>query len=292
MVGKNQAESRVSGGHPPSTGPAQIVAVVNQKGGVGKTTTAINLASTLALEGRRVLLLDLDPQGNASSGLGIRVDSGEQSIYSALIGLKDLDEIVVATGVENLVLGPSNLDLAGAELEMVSMLNRERQLDRALSSLDESFDIILIDCAPSLGLLTINALVAARHLLIPVQCEYYALEGLSRLMESIERVRSNFNELEILGVLLTMFDTRTKLSADVAAQIRTYFGDKVFRTVIPRSIRLSEAPSYGEPIELYDRMSAGAVAYRFLAQEFLQRCLPARLGTANSTTLLSGANQP
>jgi len=292
MASETEADNRASGGHSTSTDPVQVVAVVNQKGGVGKTTTAINLATALAREGCRVLLLDLDPQGNASSGLGIRVDTGEQSIYSALIGLKGLDEIMVSTRIDNLVLVPSNLDLAGAELEMVSMLNRERQLDRAVSSLDESFDTVLIDCAPSLGLLTINALVAARHLLIPVQCEFYALEGLSRLMESIERVRSNFNELEILGILLTMFDTRTKLSADVAAQIRAYFGDKVFRTVIPRSVRLSEAPSYGEPIELYDRMSAGAVAYRFLAQEFLQRCPPTRLGPSKSSPLLSGANPP
>lgn len=248
------------------------MAIANQKGGVGKTTTAINLGATLASEGYRVLLVDLDPQGNASTGLGVRRADGGWSIYNVLIGHSTLDEIVVPTGLNNLVLAPSSIDLAGAELEMVSMLSREQRLATALAPVAEDYDTILVDCAPSLGLLTINALAAAHELLIPVQCEFYALEGLGQLMDSIDMVRESLNGgLHIGGVLLTMFDARTKLSTDVATQIRSYFGERVFRTVIPRSIRLSEAPSYGEPIELYDRMSPGAVAYRYVAIEFLQR---------------------
>ncbi len=251
------------------------MAIANQKGGVGKTTTAINLGATLASEGHRVLLVDLDPQGNASTGLGVRIVDGGRSIYNVLIGHSALDEIVVPTGLSNLVLAPSSIDLAGAELEMVSMLSREQRLAAAIAPVAEDYDTILVDCAPSLGLLTINALAAADELLIPVQCEFYALEGLGQLMDSIDLVRESLNSgLHIGGVLLTMFDTRTKLSTDVATQIRNYFGERVFRTVIPRSIRLSEAPSYGEPIELYDRMSPGAVAYRYVAIEFLQRHRP------------------
>ena len=249
-----------------------VVAIANQKGGVGKTTTAINLGATLALEGHRVLLLDLDPQGNATTGVGVRVAGDGRSIYSVLIGHSALREVVVPTAVENLVLAPSSIDLAGAELEMVSMLSRERRLAAAIEPVAGDYDTILVDCAPSLGLLTINALAAAHELLIPVQCEFYALEGLGQLMDSIDLVRESLNTgLHIGGVLLTMFDARTKLSTDVAIQIRNYFGEQVFRTVIPRSIRLSEAPSYGEPIELYDRMSPGAVAYRYVAIEFLKR---------------------
>ena len=248
------------------------MAIANQKGGVGKTTTAINLGAALALEGCRVLVLDLDPQGNATTGLGVRTAEGGDSIYGVLIGRSSLAEIVVPTAVDNLDLAPSSIDLAGAELEMVSMLSRERRLASAIAPAAKGYDLILVDCAPSLSLLTINALVAAHELLIPVQCEYYALEGLGQLMDTIELVRSSLNEwLHIGSVLLTMFDARTKLSTDVAGQIRTHFGGRVFRTVIPRSVRLAEAPSYGEPIEVYDRMSAGAVAYRHVAAEFLRR---------------------
>jgi len=249
-----------------------VVAIANQKGGVGKTTTAINLGASLALEGHSVLLVDLDPQGNASTGLGARTSDGGRSVYSVLIGHSALDEVVVPTSVDNLALAPASIDLAGAELEMVSMLSREQRLAAAIAPVAGEYDTILVDCAPSLGLLTINALAAAHELLIPVQCEFYALEGLGQLMDSIDLVRDSLNtDLYIGNVLLTMFDARTKLSTDVAAQIRDYFGERVFRTVIPRSIRLSEAPSYGEPIELYDRMSPGAVAYRYVAMEFLQR---------------------
>ncbi len=257
---------------PEAARPGLVVAIANQKGGVGKTTTAINLGASLALEGHRVLLLDLDPQGNASTGLGVRIADGGRSIYSVLIGHSALEEVVVPTAVDNLALAPSSIDLAGAELEMVSMMSREQRLAAAIAPVAGDYDTILVDCAPSLGLLTINALAAANELLIPVQCEFYALEGLGQLMDSIDLVRDSLNPaLHIGSVLLTMFDTRTRLSTDVAVQIRDYFGERVFRTVIPRSIRLSEAPSYGEPIELYDRMSPGAVAYRYVAREFLQR---------------------
>lgn len=260
---------------PGSSRQIRIVAIANQKGGVGKTTTAINLGAALAMVGRQVLIVDLDPQGNATTGLGVRAADGSDSIYGVLIGRTSLAEIVAPTVVDNLFLAPSSIDLAGAELEMVSMLSRERRLASALAPVARGYDAILVDCAPSLSLLTINALVAAQELLIPVQCEYYALEGLGQLMDSIELIRSSINDdLYIGGVLLTMFDGRTKLSADVAGQIRSYFGERVYRTVIPRSVRLAEAPSYGEPIEVYDRMSAGAVAYRHVATEFLKRHKP------------------
>ena len=251
---------------------AVVVAIANQKGGVGKTTSAINLGTALAVEGQRVLLVDLDPQGNAGAGLGVAVFDVEKSIYDVVVGGLPLLEAVRSTGIDNLLVVPSNIDLAGAELELVAMLSRELRLAEALDEALLEFDVILIDCPPSLGLLTVNALAAADELLIPVQCEYYALEGLKQLMQNIELIRKSLNKrLHIGGVLLTMFDGRTKLSADVAAQIRAHFGEVAYRTVIPRSVRLSEAPSYGEPIELYDRMSPGATAYRYAAKEFRRR---------------------
>jgi chromosome partitioning protein len=247
-----------------------IVALANQKGGVGKSTTAINLAASLALHGHRVLLIDLDPQGNASSGLGIERGRIEVSIYDVLLKESELEDAVEPTSVRNLFVVPATIDLAGAEIELVSVMSRETRLKNAIA--DAEYEFVFIDCPPSLGLLTVNALTAADEVVIPIQCEYYALEGLSQLLRNIQLVTSNLNpSLKVGGVVLTMYDGRTKLSRDVAEQVRDYFGDTAYRTVIPRSVRLSEAPSYGEPIEAFDPMSRGAIAYRQLGREFVER---------------------
>lgn len=249
-----------------------VVALANQKGGVGKSTTAINLAASLAFRDQRILLIDLDPQGNASSGLGIERDDVEVSVYEVILKEAAVEDAIEPTSVRNLYLLPATIDLAGAEIELVSVLSRETRLRAAIAESDEQFDVILIDCPPSLGLLTVNALAAAEEVMIPIQCEYYALEGLSQLLRNVELVTSNLNpELKVGGVVLTMYDGRTKLSKDVASQVREYFGDVAYKTVIPRSVRLSEAPSHGEPIEAFDPMSRGAIAYRHLGQEFLAR---------------------
>ncbi len=249
-----------------------VVALANQKGGVGKSTTAINLAASLAFQDQRVLLIDLDPQGNASSGLGIDRASIDISIYDVLLKESPLEDAVEPTSVLNLFVVPATIDLAGAEIELVSMFSRETRLKSAIEEVASDYDVVLIDCPPSLGLLTVNALTAADEVMIPIQCEYYALEGLSQLLRNVELVSSNLNTgLKVGGVVLTMFDGRTKLSKEVAEQVREYFGDVAYRTVIPRSVRLSEAPSYGEPIEAFDPMSRGAIAYRHLGKEFLQR---------------------
>lgn len=251
---------------------ARVIAIANQKGGVGKTTTAINLATALAAVEKRVLLLDLDPQGNASTGLGIPRASRSITSYDALIGEKPIEATIVATRVPHLSVVPASVDLSGAEIELVAAEQREYRLRDALAGRSLPYDYILIDCPPSLGLLTLNALVAADAVLVPMQCEFYALEGLSHLIRTIERVKRHLNpRLEIQGVVLTMFDKRNNLSDLVAADVRDHFGTKVYETVIPRNVRISEAPSHGKPVLLYDFRCPGAQAYVHLAGEVLRR---------------------
>jgi chromosome partitioning protein len=250
----------------------QTIACANQKGGVGKTTTVVNLGSYLALAGERVLIVDLDPQGNATSGLGLDRLSIERSIYDAVIDGANLRELTVSGPVPHLDVVPSSIALAGAEVELAPLEGRERRLDRLLADVTGGYDYILIDCPPSLGLLTVNALTAADSVLIPLQCEYYALEGLTQLLATLDLVRDHLNpDLAVKGVVLTMFDGRTKLSADVAAEVRRHLADRVFKTVIPRNVRLSEAPSHGQPISSYSPDSTGALAYAALAVELRTR---------------------
>ena len=250
----------------------RITACTNQKGGVGKTTTVINLAAFLALSGTRTLVIDLDPQGNATSGLGVDRRSVERSSYDVLVDRAPISELVMGTPVEGLDLLPSAPSLSGAEVELVGLEGRERRLTASLAELNGSYERVLIDCPPSLGLLTVNALTAADGVLIPIQTEYYALEGLSQLVNTIRRVREGLNpRLEIEGVLLTMYDARTNLSAQVASEVRRHMNGSVYDTIVPRSVRLSEAPSHGLPIALYDPASRGANAYRELAGEVAAR---------------------
>ena len=250
----------------------RVTACTNQKGGVGKTTTVINLAAFLALSGTRTLVIDLDPQGNATSGLGIDRRFVEYSAYDALVDGVPIQDLIIGTSIEGLDLVPSAPALSGAEIELVGVAARERRLTASLAGLNGRYERVLIDCPPSLGLLTVNALTAADGVLIPIQTEYYALEGLSQLVNTIRRVREGLNpRLEIDGVLLTMYDARTNLSAQVASEVRRHMNGSVFRTVVPRSVRLSEAPSHGLPIALYDPASRGADAYRELAGEVVAR---------------------
>ena len=250
----------------------QMLACANQKGGVGKTTTVVNVAAYLAGDGRRVLVVDLDPQGNATSGLGAERAAAGASVYDSLLGGVDLGSLIVPTETPGLSLVPSSIALAGAEVELAGVAQRERRLSRVIESVRSDFDDIFIDCPPSLGLLTVNALTAADAVLIPMQCEYYALEGLSQLIATIHLVRDHLNPaLAVRGVVLTMFDTRTNLSAEVAAEVRTHLGAVVFDTVVPRSVRLAEAPSHGRPIARYAPDSRGATAYRALATELEAR---------------------
>ena len=254
------------------------IAVANQKGGVGKTTSAINVATALAATGSSVLLIDLDPQGNASTGLGVGQAQRYRSSYDVLVGDSPLIEAVIATRVPRLDLIPATVDLSGAEIELVELEMRTHRLDRALGRCERSWDIILIDCPPSLGLLTINAMVAADSLLVPLQCEFFALEGLSQLLSTVERIRARFNPgLSILGVALTMYDRRNRLTDQVAADVRAVLGKVVFNTVIPRNVRLSEAPSHGLPALIYDHRCSGSEAYIALARELIARLpVPAR----------------
>jgi chromosome partitioning protein len=249
---------------------AKVITIANQKGGVGKTTTAVNLAASLAAAERRTLVLDLDPQANSTSGLGVKVEDLEDSIYQVMVSNVPMEKIIRTTEMEYLDLVPSHVNLIGAELELVSALSRETVLARALEGVGGPYDYILIDCPPSLGLLTLNALTATSSVLVPLQCEYYALEGLSSLLGTIKLVRGALNPgIELEGILLTMFDPRNNLSHQVAKEARNYFPGRVFSTTIPRNVRLSEAPSYGKPAILYDINSAGAQSYLALAQEML-----------------------
>ena len=251
---------------------ATVVAVANQKGGVGKSTTAINLGAGLAFQGERVLLVDLDPQGNTTSGLGVDRSAIKHSTYDLLIDDIAAEDLIEPSSVRDLFLVPATIDLAGAEIELVSMFSREHRLENALKTVVDDYDFILIDSPPSLGLLTINGLTAADEVLIPIQCEYYALEGVGQLIRNIQLVQNSLNpQLDVEGVVLTMYDGRTTLSKQVTREVRDHFGETAYKTVIPRTVRLSEAPSHGEPIEAYDRMNRGAIAYRELASEFRRR---------------------
>ena len=251
----------------------KIISFINQKGGVGKTTTCVNMASYLAEMGKKVLLIDVDPQGNASSSVGINKEDKFKTIYNVLINEEDINSVILPTKMKNLSVIPSNLDLSGAEIELVEVNNREKVLRKALMKIKNDFDFICIDCPPSLGLISVNSLTASDSVIIPVQCEYFSLEGISVLMYTIKLIKKhNLNpDLDIEGVVLTMKDGRSNLGNVVASDISKYFKDKVYKTIIPRNIRLAEAPSYGEPINVYDPKSTGGIAYRQLTEEFLER---------------------
>ncbi len=252
--------------------PTKMIAILNQKGGVGKSTTAINLSAALAEKKQKVLIVDFDPQGNTSSGLGIEKNELEYCVYDCLLQGVKAETCIFDTSAKGVFVLPATIQLAGAEIELVSAMAREMRLKELLAPVIDEFDYIFIDCPPSLGLLTINALAAAKSVLIPIQCEYYALEGVSKLLESIKMVSSRLNaELEIFGIVMTMYDKRTSLSKQVVDEVKNYFGDKMFKTLIPRTVKLSEAPSYGESIIQYAPMNKGANAYRDLAKEVLKR---------------------
>ena len=249
----------------------KIVSIANQKGGVGKTTTSINLSSILAKKGKKVLMIDADPQGNASSGVGIDRDEIDLSVYDILINDVQAEDVVKKTNIKNLDIIPSNINLAGAEVELVSVMSREHRLKEKLDVIKNQYDYIIIDCPPSLGLITLNAFTASNSVLIPVQCEYYALEGLGQLLNTISLVKKHLNkDIEIEGALLTMYDARTNLSNQVVKEVKKYFNNKVYKNVIPRNVKLSEAPSYGMPISIYDPRSKGAKSYEKFVKEFIK----------------------
>ena len=250
----------------------KIIAIANQKGGVGKTTTAINLAAALGRAGKKVLMIDIDPQGNATSGLGINKRKIEVSTYNLLIADAKIEDVLIRTDYRNLDVLPSNMSLAGIEIELVEMQQRAYRLKQAIAPIKDNYDYIFIDCPPSLGLITLNGLSAAGSLMVPIQCEYYALEGLSQLISTVRQIKRMYNpDIEIEGVLLTMFDSRLNLTGQVVSEVKRHFPDKVYKSVIPRNVRLSEAPSYGQPIQYYDQLSKGAQAYDDLAKEFLKK---------------------
>lgn len=250
----------------------RIIAVANQKGGVGKTTTTINLSACLAEVGQKVLTIDLDPQGNTTSGLGVDKESVEDSVYELMLGECGIDTCIIETEIENQSLIPSNVNLAGAEIELIDIDGKEYILKKEVEKVAENYDFVIIDCPPSLNMLTVNALTTANTVLVPIQCEYYALEGLSQLIHTIDLVRARLNpDLEIEGVVFTMYDARTNLSLQVVENVKSYLKQNIYKTIIPRNVRLAEAPSHGMPINLYDKRSSGAESYRLLAQEVLHR---------------------
>lgn len=251
---------------------AKVIPVVNQKGGVGKTTTTVNLSASLALQGFKVLVIDLDPQGNCSSSFGVDKETLGAHAYHLLLGQAQLPEVIYQSEIENLHIVPTNMNLAGAEVELVTEMGRESRLAHALQNNVDNYDLVFVDCPPSLGLVTLNALTSADSLLVPLQCEYFSLEGVSQLLRTLELVQSRINpKVKLDGVVLTMFDRRNKLSFQVQEEVQNYFGELLFDTVIPRNVRLSESPSHGKPIALYDKRSSGAIAYEGLAKEFMKR---------------------
>ncbi len=265
---RDDATELLNGSKPSARELPRVIAIANQKGGVGKTTTTVNLGAALAEQGYRVLVVDLDPQGNATTGLGVEARNFELSMYDVIMRDQPLEDCIEPTSVENLFVAPATIDLAGVEIELVPAFSRELKLKRAVDSVVDDFDFVLIDCPPSLGLITVNGLAAADEVLVPIQCEYYALEGLSQLLRNVNLVSTNLNEtLEVTTIVLTMYDARTRLSVDVANEVRAHFSERVCRVVIPRTVRLSEAPSFGQPITTFDPASRGAVAYRELAKE-------------------------
>ena len=265
---RSDADALLDGLRPAQRELPRVIAIANQKGGVGKTTTTVNLGAALAEIGYRVLVIDLDPQGNATTGLGIDARNFELSMYDVIMRDQSLEDCIEPTSVKNLFVAPATIDLAGIEIELVPAFSREMKLKKAIDTVVDDFDFILIDCPPSLGLITVNGLAAAGEVMVPIQCEYYALEGLSQLLRNVNLVSSNLNEsLEVTTIVLTMFDARTRLSIEVANEVRLHFADRVCQSVIPRTVRLSEAPSFGQPITVFDPTSRGAVAYRELAKE-------------------------
>jgi chromosome partitioning protein len=265
---RDDADELLNGDRPAARDLPRVIAIANQKGGVGKTTTTVNLGAALAEQGYRVLVVDLDPQGNATTGLGVEARNFEYSMYDVIMREQPLEDCIEPTSVKNLFVAPATIDLAGIEIELVPAFSRELKLKKAVDTVVDDFDFVLIDCPPSLGLITVNGLAAAEEVMVPIQCEYYALEGLSQLLRNVNLVSTNLNEnLEVTTIVLTMYDARTRLSVDVANEVRAHFAERVCKVVIPRTVRLSEAPSFGQPITVFDPASRGAVAYRELAKE-------------------------